>query len=261
MFDRYVSARNKRQPWVGPAVILSVVTHAVGAAALLISAMWQLEKLTPDDSPIVLGTPFRGDPGGGEAAPPPPKTKKKTAKRPRKAIADEMTQTRSRVEHLDDTDGDDGDDGDDDGEPNGQDGGEPGGKGTVPGGKGLDLVSKAIGDADGEIVVKRKKVPPEAVPAHMIDGHRIKGDTNIVAPESVRIAMLKRKQRKLTATIKLCLSASGSPNSVRVIGSSGHEDYDAKLKAAVNRWRYRPYRVNGQAVPVCTSIRFIYRMR
>jgi protein TonB len=184
--------------------------------------------------------------------------KKKKATRPKKRVPDEMTQTRSRVEDLDNAEGDEGDE---NGEPNGQAGGEPGGKGSTPNGTGIGVVGDAIGEPTGVVVVKPATSRPQAVPAHMIDGHRVKGDTKIVAPEPVRIAMLNRRQKKLTASVKLCLSASGSPTTVRVIASSGHTEYDARLEAAVKRWRYRPYRVNGQAVPVCTSVQFIYRMR
>jgi hypothetical protein len=35
-------------------------------------------------------------------------------------------------------------------------------------------------------------------------------------------------------------------------------DYDAKIMREMRRWAYRPYTVNGKAVPVCTAATFIY---
>lgn len=45
---------------------------------------------------------------------------------------------------------------------------------------------------------------------------------------------------------------------LKLLKSCDFPDYDAKLIRELHHWAYRPYQVNGQDVPVCTSVTFIY---
>jgi TonB family protein len=60
--------------------------------------------------------------------------------------------------------------------------------------------------------------------------------------------------------VKVCLDAGGRPSSLKTIKSSGYPDYDRKIRSEMNRWRYRPFQVGGEAVPVCSTVTFIYRI-
>ena len=51
----------------------------------------------------------------------------------------------------------------------------------------------------------------------------------------------------------------GDVDDIRVRQASGYPAYDDALQAAVEGWKYRPYTVDGEAVRVCTQIRFLYR--
>ena len=58
---------------------------------------------------------------------------------------------------------------------------------------------------------------------------------------------------------KLCLSAAGQISSVTMIKSTGFPAYDNKiLQTMRGEWKYKPFAINGKAVPVCTSVTFIY---
>ena len=47
-----------------------------------------------------------------------------------------------------------------------------------------------------------------------------------------------------------------------MLKSSGFPSYDAKIKNKMqNEWKYKPYAVNGRAVPVCTAVTFIYSQK
>jgi hypothetical protein len=43
------------------------------------------------------------------------------------------------------------------------------------------------------------------------------------------------------------------------IQSTGVSRYDALLIAHMRIWRYSPYQVNDEPVPVCTYVTFIYK--
>ena len=62
----------------------------------------------------------------------------------------------------------------------------------------------------------------------------------------------------LDVAVKLCLSAAGEPTSVAFLRGTGFPAADDKIRAEMNAWRYRPYRADGQAVPVCMAINFVY---
>ena len=66
----------------------------------------------------------------------------------------------------------------------------------------------------------------------------------------------------MTGTFKLCLSADGNVAAVNQIKSTGFGQYDAKILSTIRtQWKYRPYVVNGKAVPVCTAVTFIYSQK
>lgn len=53
----------------------------------------------------------------------------------------------------------------------------------------------------------------------------------------------------------------GAVGSVTQLKSTGFPAYDAKIIREMKQWGYKPYLVNGKAVPVCTAVTFIYTQR
>ena len=47
-----------------------------------------------------------------------------------------------------------------------------------------------------------------------------------------------------------------------MLKSTGFPAYDNKILSKMRgEWRYKPYMVNGKAVPVCTAVTFIYSQK
>ena len=64
---------------------------------------------------------------------------------------------------------------------------------------------------------------------------------------------------KVVGSYKVCISAEGTIAAVTQLKSTGFPSYDATIQDTIrNKWRYRPFMVNGKAAPVCTAVRFIY---
>jgi TonB family protein len=57
------------------------------------------------------------------------------------------------------------------------------------------------------------------------------------------------------AELDVCVSAAGQVTSVAVTQSSGHKAIDDAWVAATKTWPYRPYSVDGRAVPFCHPVR------
>lgn len=101
---------------------------------------------------------------------------------------------------------------------------------------------------------------PQRVPPNALESLRVGARTDPVPDESDAQAMAHGTQPVLLAYVKLCVDAAGEPSSVVLLKSSGFPDYDAKLRAAVRTWRYRPFVVDGNARPVCTDVSFRYQV-
>ncbi|HEY0986623.1 MAG TPA: hypothetical protein VGD80_06205, partial [Kofleriaceae bacterium] len=106
--------------------------------------------------------------------------------------------------------------------------------------------------------------PAQNVPPMALDGLRIKGEKNIV-PDDVDKNAIQAASRssgdpamRLIASFKLCINREGKVSHVRILKSSGFPGYDHKIQTETMGWEYRPYLVDGKAVPVCTAITFIY---
>jgi hypothetical protein len=59
---------------------------------------------------------------------------------------------------------------------------------------------------------------------------------------------------------KICVADSGQVHSVRVMKSTGVPAIDYDWVAAMKRWPYRPYSLNGRPVPFCHPLRADFRV-
>lgn len=254
MFERYQHDRGngRRGTWVRVCVGASAVAHVGVVVALVISSWWNIDKLSIDERPVGLASL-----GFATAAPPPLASESRQRHRKKLRRTEDLTQQTD--EPRDRSDGGDGGDG----EPDGQAGGKAGGTGTDP--DALNLItgcSTAI--CDGELPpppVTDPPEPPKIIPEAMLKGYLISGDTQIQAPDAVRVKIARTATRRVVGVVKLCIDTAGAVTSSSLLKSTGHKSYDRKLVSGVRRWRYRPYRAGGRAVAVCTSVRFLYILR
>jgi periplasmic protein TonB len=265
--------RTQRRRRLGPAATLSIVAHVCALAGLIAAASWRVDKLKVSDSPIFLAAAIGPSlPAMGDAEPPP---KPKAPKRPRVRV--DIAQPEEDREAEPPEESDDGGDGLDDGGDGGPIGGCPPGmecsesastlpppppapvcgNGQLEPGEQCDDGGRASGDGCSPTCgVERTVVASQA-----IEGYRISGDPQIAAPDSVRSQMMRKAQTSTTGVVKMCLGADGTVHSLSILRSTGYPEYDQRLTSRMRDWRYRPYQVGGRSVPVCTVVRFIYRMQ
>jgi hypothetical protein len=101
--------------------------------------------------------------------------------------------------------------------------------------------------------------PPSLVAPTLLEGQRIAGNAQIAPSDDTKIELRDAGKTRVVATAKLCIGIDGVPRTVALIRSSGYPAYDEKIRSEMIAWRYRPYTINGKAIPVCTAITFIYQ--
>lgn len=101
--------------------------------------------------------------------------------------------------------------------------------------------------------------PQNVVPPAKLETQRIAGTTSILPSDTVIRGMQDAGTERVVAVEKMCLDAQGVVASLARLKSSGFPSYDRAIEHSMRDWRYKPYLVNGHAVPVCTSVTFIYR--
>lgn len=69
--------------------------------------------------------------------------------------------------------------------------------------------------------------------------------------------MRQTNRTKLVAVVRMCLRPSGRVDTLRILKPSGYPAYDRRLLSRMRQWRYRPWLVDGKAVPLCTFMAFI----
>jgi hypothetical protein len=87
---------------------------------------------------------------------------------------------------------------------------------------------------------------------------RIVGDACVYPSEHDRQAMVHDGIQRTFASFKVCASATGTIASVTTLRSTRYDDYDRRLVAAIYQWRFLPYLVDGEALPVCSAVTFVY---
>ncbi|HWM85107.1 MAG TPA: DUF4215 domain-containing protein [Kofleriaceae bacterium] len=269
MLERFTDQHRQRRR-LGPAASLSIAAHVVAFAALLVSATWQIDKLETSEPPVLLASaPGAALPLPDTGEEPPPVKKPRPPKRPsREMVQPEDSTPEEEPEPAS-------------GEPGSGDTEGPGlglaqcpegaicdpaglhemtqpvcGDGRSEGAEECDDGGRIGGDGCSASCKREREV---VVRSHMIEGHRIAGDPQIPAPESVRTMMARMNQNRLNGAIKMCLTQDGAVRSLSVLRSTGYPEYDQLLTSRMSGWRYRPYQLSdGKAVPVCTVVNFIY---
>ena len=139
----------------------------------------------------------------------------------------------------------------------------------VEGGDEGGLDGSVVGVVGGISVVPPPPPPPppplppsvsvwQTVSPTLLEGNRIRGDKDIEPDAPTKAQIAKSGKDRLIGSYKLCIDAQGAVTAVMPLKSTGFSDYDAKLRREMQQWAYRPYTINGKAVPVCTAATFIY---
>jgi len=244
-------AKNRKAPkWAAPLLIAVLSGHGVLGISMWIKSIWEIEMLerpkTQVDLAVAPPPPPPPPPPPGGARPQnvqitPKKIKVKDIVQPVKIEKQEV----AKVE--------------DSGDPNGVEGGEVGGvAGGVVGGD----INGVAGAPPPPPPPPPPPAPPQNVPPTMLEGSRIAGEKQIIPDDVTKTEIQRSGKDKVIGSFKLCINAGGEVTSVSMLKSTGFGAYDSRIQGKMRgEWKYKPYAVNGKAVPVCTAVTFIYSQK
>ncbi len=253
MFGNYAEAKRQKLPkWAVPLLVAMLGVHVVVLGGMWIHGIWQLEGL---DRPKVTEDIGLAPPPPAAAPPPPggakPVTTVITPKKKRVADLVQIKQEK-RQETPQETNTGGGD-------TESPEYCDPslGPCGTGPG------MAGGVGDGPPPPPPPPPPpAPPQNVPPTMLEGSRIAGEKMIVPDDVTKTEIQRSGKDKIIGSFKICLSAAGAVSDVKMLKSTGFPAYDNKILGKMrNEWKYRPYAVNGRAVPVCTAVTFIYSQK
>lgn len=95
----------------------------------------------------------------------------------------------------------------------------------------------------------------------MTEGRRISGTKAIAPDDLAKMAIQKSRVDRITGTFRVCLDEAGNVESTLPMRSTGYASYDRKITAGIRTWKYAPYLLDNEAVPMCTAVTFIYSQR
>jgi hypothetical protein len=103
---------------------------------------------------------------------------------------------------------------------------------------------------------------PQNVPPSLLEGVRVAGEKNIVPDDATKTEISRSGIDRIIGSFKLCISPAGAVTHVAQLKSTGFAAYDSKIVDTIRtQWRYKPYMVNNEAIPVCTAVTFIYTQK
>lgn len=255
MFEHIADRPATRGPWSAAILSISIVGHAAAGVALLVVALWQIDRLAAPERQVQMVTLARPQAISFDEPPPSRRVKSKARATPSSRPTRELVQSEQTSDTEVEVEVDFGP------------ASGPGHEHGISDGRGSDTSALHIDDSGPGVPMASMEVKqpppapqPRAIAEHMLDGKRIAGNEQIRPPESVRLDMVRAGTRRLTATIKMCLDAQGRVASLEILKSSGHDAYDREFLREMRAWRYQPYRIDSVPVPVCTPINFVYAM-
>ncbi|HEU0034935.1 MAG TPA: hypothetical protein VFQ53_30125 [Kofleriaceae bacterium] len=247
MFGNYAAAKQVKMPaWAIPLISAVVFVHVAFFGVSWASSIWAIERL---DRPKGATFDIAVAPAPPPPPPPPPggakpqtqiiTPKKRTVKDIVQPVKIEKQQVKTEEA----------------GDPNGVEGGEEGGvAGGVVGGD----INGVVGNPPPPPPPPPPPAPPQNVPPTLLEGQRIAGEKDIRPNDVTKTEILRSGKSKIVGSYKLCITVDGNVSSISQLKSTGFAAYDSKIQTEMRNWRYRPYMVNGRAVPVCTAVTFIY---
>ncbi len=250
MFGNYSAAIDRKvSKWAAPILGGALLLHIGLFVTMWIQTIWEIEQLDKPKTGIDLAVapppppPPPPPPGGAkpqEVQLTPKKIKVKDIVQPVK-----IEKQQQKVEES--------------GAANGVEGGEEGG---VEGGTLGGDINGVLGAPPPPPPPPPPPAPPQNIPPTLLEGQRIAGEKMISPDDVTKTEIARSGKDKVIGSFKLCLSVAGSVTQVTQLKSTGFPAYDNKILTKMrNEWRYKPYMVNGKAVPVCTAVTFIYTQK
>ena len=256
-------------------IAVSVVAHLAIAVGLFVSGVWRLERLDAEHRPLhglAVMLPPQAQAGGSSAAPPPkippkvrihpkvltqpPAKRTETAEIPSALL--NQTNTPPSADppetptgecladcapsvHVDPVCGN-----------RAVEAGEQCDDGNLVNGDGCSSTCQ---------LEPRPRPRPTTVVPSELQGLRIFGDTQLHPDSATVDRMVREGTSSVRGVVKLCIATDGRVASATMLAPTKYPAYDATLVSGVQAWRYRPYLLDGVAVPACSTVTFIYTIR
>jgi protein TonB len=251
MFGTFKDAKLRKAPkWAAPLLIGVAGFHVVLFFAMWMKSIWDIEML---DRPKVT-TSLAVAPAPPPPPPPPPGGAKPVTPvlTPKKVKVKDIVQP-VKIEKQEQKVVEES------GDPAGEEGGEEGG---VAGGTIGGDINGVLDSAPPPPPPPPPPAPPQNVPPTLLEGSRIAGEKHIIPDDVTKTEIMRSGKDKVIGSFKLCLDVGGKITSVTQLKSTGFPAYDNKILGKMRGdWKYKPYAVNGRAVPVCTAVTFIYSQK
>ncbi len=249
MFGGYSAAKKRKLPaWATPVLIGAVAIHIGIFLAMWIKTIWPIERLEKPNIATDLAT---------AAPPPPPPPLPKGGAKPQDIIIPHKRTVKDivqpvKIEKQETKVVEQGvENGSEHGDINGDKDGVDDG-----------IVGGVVGAPPPPPPPPPPPAAPQIVAPTMLEASRIAGTKDIVPEEVTKTDIQRSGKDRVVGSFKLCLSAAGDITSVTQIKSTGFGAYDSKiLNTMRTEWKYKPFAVNGKAVPVCTAVTFIYTQK
>ena len=250
MFNAFEAAKKRKAPkWAAPLLTSMAIFHVLLFLTMWAKSIWDLEMLEKPKSTADLAI---------APPPPPPPPLPKGGVKPKdvqiqpkkikvKDIVQPVKMEKQQVQPQEQTNTD----------PNGSEDGDPNGDANGVGGG-------AVGGLPGPPPPPPPPPPPAApqnVPPTLLEGSRIAGNKNIVPDDVTKTEISRSGKDRIVGSFKLCITVDGNIASISQLKGTGFGAYDQKIQSEMRAWRYKPYMVNGKAVPVCTAVTFIYSQK
>ncbi len=112
------------------------------------------------------------------------------------------------------------------------------------------VATKETAVAQEQASVKNVAGDPAAAPVHMPDA----GASDLHNPKPPYPPLSRSKGEQGTVLLKVCVSATGSVDSIDIAKSSGFVRLDRSANDTVERWRFHPARKGGNPVAMCYQL-------
>ncbi len=249
MFHSFSEAKNRKMPkWAVPLLTAAAVVHVALFVVMWAKSIWEIEQLERPKTSVDLAVapppppPPPPPPGGAK-----PQTQVITPKKIKVKDIVQPVKIEKQEQVVEET-----------GSTGGVEGGEEGGvEGGVLGGD----INGVMGAPPPPPPPPPPPAPPQNVPPTLLEGSRIAGNKNIVPADVTKTEIQRSGKDKVVGSYKLCITTDGSVSSISQLKTTTFPAYDAKIQSEMRSWKYRPYMVNGRAVPVCTAVTFIYSQK
>ncbi len=245
MFENFNEAKHRKAPkWAAPLLGAAVIFHVVLFVSMWVKTIWDVEQLERPKTSIDLAVA----PPPPPPAPPPPGGAKphEVQITPKKIKVKDIVQP-VKIEKQEQKVPD-----------------EAPGTGNVindvydPNSTCTDCTGVTVGAATPP-PPPPPPAPPQNVAPTILEGSRIAGEKQISPDDVTKTEIQRSGKSRIVGSFKLCLNVSGEITSVTMLKATGFPAYDNKIQSTMRgTWRYRPFNVNGKAVPVCTAVTFIY---